>query len=299
MPKSGILLVDKPGGMTSHDLVNIARKTFHTKKIGHNGTLDPDAPGVMVLCVGQATRLNEYLTADDKRYRAVLSFGQETDTQDASGQVTRTCALPDMDEAAFTQILTRFIGVQEQQPPMYSAIKKNGKPLYQYAREGKDVADVPTRQIEIYDLQCLVYDGKTATMDIHCSKGTYIRTLCQDIARACGSCGHMSALRRTAAGTFRLEHCLSVEALRASDDPYALLLPMADALDLAKITLTQVSDKMALWNGKRIRLNGEKPPVSASEWVQAVYEGELLAIGQIKGNDFVPKKVFHDGGEAQ
>ena len=127
MPNSGVLLIDKPTEMTSHDLVNIARKVFQTKKIGHNGTLDPDATGVMVLCVGQATRLNEYLTADDKRYRATLRFGTETDTQDSSGNVVATCALPTQDEAGFRDVLTRFVGKQEQTPPLYSAIKKDGK----------------------------------------------------------------------------------------------------------------------------------------------------------------------------
>lgn len=205
MPNSGVLLIDKPTEMTSHDLVNIARKVFQTKKIGHNGTLDPDATGVMVLCVGQATRLNEYFTADDKRYRATLRFGTETDTQDSSGNVVATCALPTMDEAGFRDVLTRFVGKQEQTPPLYSAIKKDGKPLYRYAREGVAVDDIPKREIEIYALECLSYNNEEAVIDVHCSKGTYIRTLCQDIARACGSCGCMSALRRTAAGAFTLD----------------------------------------------------------------------------------------------
>ena len=149
MPNSGVLLIDKPTEMTSHDLVNIARKVFQTKKIGHNGTLDPDATGVMVLCVGQATRLNEYLTADDKRYRATLRFGTETDTQDSSGNVVATCALPTQDEAGFRDVLTRFVGKQEQTPPLYSAIKKDGKPLYRYAREGVAVDDIQARDRDL------------------------------------------------------------------------------------------------------------------------------------------------------
>ena len=202
MPNSGVLLIDKPTEMTSHDLVNIARKVFQTKKIGHNGTLDPDATGVMVLCVGQATRLNEYLTADDKRYRATLRFGTETDTQDSSGNVVATCALPTMDEAGFRDVLTRFVGKQEQTPPLYSAIKKDGKPLYRYAREGLAVDDIPKREIEIYALECLSYNDEEAVIDVHCSKGTYIRTLLEDIADALGQKGTMSALRRTCAGLY-------------------------------------------------------------------------------------------------
>lgn len=292
MPKSGILLVDKPSGMTSHDLVNIARKVFQTKKIGHNGTLDPDATGVMVLCVGQATRLNEYLTADDKYYRTVLSFGEETDTQDASGEVTFSCAKPQIDEHAFITVLSKFIGVQEQQPPMYSAIKKNGRPLYQYAREGIEVTDIPKRQIEIYDLQCVHFDSDSATIDVHCSKGTYIRTLCQDIARACGSCGHMAELKRTKAGSFSLAQCLTLDTLRNSTDPYSLLVPMSEALDLPKIVLNNPQDYADISNGKRIRLYQEISKMSDTTWVQAIMNEELIAIGRIVNREFIPKKVF-------
>ena len=288
MPESGILLVDKLAGMTSHDLVNIARKVFHTKKVGHNGTLDPDATGVMVLCIGQATRLNEYLTADDKVYRATLRFGSETDTQDASGAVTATCALPTLDEAGFREVLAGFLGEQEQTPPLYSAIKKDGKPLYKYAREGVAVAEIPKRRITIYALDYISYNGEEAVFDVHCSKGTYIRTLCQDIARACGSCGHMTALRRTAAGAFTLTQCLSVEALKESADPYALLLPMSEALDLPRLEVGDAA-REDLMNGRRIAAQG----LAADGWVQAVQNEALLAIGRIESGAFVPKKVFH------
>ena len=284
MPNSGVLLIDKPTEMTSHDLVNIARKVFQTKKIGHNGTLDPDATGVMVLCVGQATRLNEYLTADDKRYRATLRFG---------GNVVATCALPTMDEAGFRDVLTRFVGKQEQTPPLYSAIKKDGKPLYRYAREGLAVDDIPKREIEIYALECLSYNDEEAVIDVHCSKGTYIRTLCQDIARACGSCGCMSALRRTAAGAFTLDACLSVEALRESADPYALLLPMSEALTLPQLAITSAAQRDDLMNGRRVRVAPDASCNAAEGWVQAVQDGELLAIGHIEAGAFIPKKVFH------
>ena len=293
MPNSGVLLIDKPTEMTSHDLVNIARKVFQTKKIGHNGTLDPDATGVMVLCVGQATRLNEYLTADDKRYRATLRFGTETDTQDSSGNVVATCALPTQDEAGFRDVLTRFVGKQEQTPPLYSAIKKDGKPLYRYAREGLAVDDIPNREIEIYALECLSYNGEEAVIDVHCSKGTYIRTLCQDIARACGSCGCMSALRRTAAGAFTLDACLSVEALRESTDPYALLLPMSEALTLPQLAITSAAERDDLMNGRRVRVAPDASCNATEGWVQAVQDGELLAIGHIEAGAFIPKKVFH------
>lgn len=292
MPNSGILLIDKPSDMTSHDLVNITRKVFNTKKVGHNGTLDPDATGVMVLCIGQATRLNEYLVADNKVYQATLTFGNETDTQDISGKIIATCDLPELTESEFKNILKGYIGVQEQTPPMYSAIKKNGKPLYQYAREGKKIDEIPKRKIEIFDIQCLSYDGNVATFIVHCSKGTYIRTLCQDIARDCGSCGCMSKLRRIQVGNFSLEQCVNVDDLRASDDPYALLMPMSEALDFPQVHIMQEDLKMDLQNGKRIPLSRCQVDDFDSNWYQAVMDEELLAVGRIENDDFVPKKVF-------
>lgn len=292
MPNSGILLIDKPSDMTSHDLVNIARKVFNTKKVGHNGTLDPDATGVMVLCIGQATRLNEYLVADNKVYQATLTFGNETDTQDISGKIIATCDFPELTESEFKNILKGYIGVQEQTPPMYSAIKKNGKPLYQYAREGKKIDEIPKRKIEIFDIQCLSYDGNVATFIVHCSKGTYIRTLCQDIARECGSCGCMSRLRRIQVGNFSLEQCVNVDDLRASDDPYALLMPMSEALDFPQVHIMQEDLKMDLQNGKRIPLSRCQVDDFDSNWYQAVMNEELLAVGRIENDDFVPKKVF-------
>lgn len=293
MPSSGILLVDKPRQMTSHDLVNICRRVFHTKKVGHTGTLDPDATGVMIICVGQATRLNEYLTTDDKHYRATLRFGQETDTQDITGDVTVQCPLPVIGEAEFCDLLQKYIGKQMQTPPVYSAIKKDGKPLYQYAREGLEVPEIPAREIEIYDLNCVSYLQQEAVVDVYCSKGTYIRTLCQDIARASGSCGCMSALVRTAVGKVSLKQCVSVETLKKSTDPYALLLPMHEVLDFPLFKVENETQRQDLMNGKRIQLPQGAMLENTDEWVQAIFDNALLAVGSVEKNCFVPKKVFH------
>lgn len=294
MPNSGILLVDKPTDMTSHDLVNIARKVFHTKKVGHNGTLDPDATGVMVLCINQATRLNEYLVADDKFYRATIRFGQETNTQDISGEVTRECEKPLADIDGFKEVLKSFIGVQEQTPPMYSAIKKDGKPLYKYAREGIDIGEIPKRQIEIFSIECIAYSCDEAIIDVHCSKGTYIRTLCQDVARALESCGCMAALRRTKAGAFDIAQCHSVEELKAADFPYELLVPMVQAVPFQKSVISTEAVFKDLMNGKKIPFNGECDAIPEEGQVcQAVYQNELVAIGRYENKMFVPKKVFH------
>ncbi|MDO4281721.1 MAG: tRNA pseudouridine(55) synthase TruB [Peptococcaceae bacterium] len=290
MPNSGILLVDKPMDMTSHDLVNIARKVFHTKKIGHTGTLDPDATGVMVLCINQATRLNEYLTADDKRYQVTIKFGEETDTQDISGTVVKTASLPTLDRQAFEAMLETFVGEQLQTPPLYSAIKKDGKPLYKYARAGIDVGELPQRAVTIYGIDCLAYDGKTAVINVHCSKGTYIRTLCQDIGRRAESAACMSALRRETVGDFSLENCLSVEALKASDHPYELLLPMNEVLDMPELIIPDQATLTKIFNGNQVGLQAEN--ACADEMIKATYEGQLIAVGKQVGDMFQPKKVF-------
>ena len=294
MPNSGILLVDKPTDMTSHDLVNIVRKVFHTKKVGHNGTLDPDATGVMVLCINQATRLNEYLVADEKFYRATIKFGQETDTQDISGEVTKKCEKPAVDIDGFKAVLASFIGVQDQTPPMYSAIKKDGKPLYKYAREGIDIGEIPKRQIEVLSIDCVSYTCDEAVIDVHCSKGTYIRTLCQDIARALGSCGCMAALRRMRVGAFEITSCHSVEAIKAAEFPYDLLLPMSQVVPFPKTVLSTELILKDLMTGKKIPFEGialSEP--KEGQLCQAIYQDELIAIGCYEDKMFVPKKVFH------
>ena len=295
MSNSGILLINKPKDMTSHDLVNITRRTFHTKKVGHNGTLDPDATGVMVLSVNHATRLNEYLVYDIKSYRAVIRFGQETDTQDISGEVVSNCDLPKLEKEEFESILGTFLGPQKQTPPMYSAIKKNGKPLYKYAREGIDIGEIPARDIEIFSLKCISYASNEATIDVCCSKGTYIRTLCQDIARKCGSCGCMSDLTRTKEGKFALEDCISIDELRNSESPYDLLTPSSDALAFPKIVIESDADIKDLFNGKAIKLSNYENTdlVIHDDFAQATYQGELVSVGRIDNGYFVPKKVFH------
>lgn len=176
----GILLVHKPVHMTSHDVVNRARKLLHTKKIGHCGTLDPDASGVLVLCVGKATKALQFLMSEEKEYIATLSLGSSTDTYDASGKVIEIKAFHGVDHV--DDILKSFIGKQQQYPPIYSAIKVNGKKLYEYARNNETV-DIKPRDIEIKEIELLSQQGHLITFRVKCSKGTYIRSLCVDIAK--------------------------------------------------------------------------------------------------------------------
>lgn len=210
----GILLVNKPSGMTSHDVVNKVRKILHTKKVGHCGTLDPDATGVLVLCIGKATKALQFLTSEEKEYIATLSLGEATDTYDSSGTVVETKTFEGVNDVEAT--LKSFLGPQKQMPPIYSAIKVNGKKLYEYARNHEEVKIEP-RDIVIQSIELLQQEKNTITFKVQCSKGTYIRSLCVDIAKKLGYPGHMSRLVRSQSGHFRLDDCVTLEEIENGD----------------------------------------------------------------------------------
>lgn len=210
----GILLVNKPSGMTSHDVVNKVRKILHTKKVGHCGTLDPDATGVLVLCIGKATKALQFLTSEEKEYIATLSLGEATDTYDSSGTVVETKTFEGVNDVEAT--LKSFLGPQKQMPPIYSAIKVNGKKLYEYARNHEEVKIEP-RDIVIQSIELLHQEKNTITFKVQCSKGTYIRSLCVDIAKKLGYPGHMSKLVRSQSGHFRLDDCVTLEEIENGD----------------------------------------------------------------------------------
>jgi len=214
----GILLVNKPSGMTSHDVVYQVRKMLHTKKIGHCGTLDPDATGVLVLCVGKATKALQFLMSEEKEYIATLSLGKATDTYDASGHVLEEKDFQGVSNVK--AVLDSFIGCQKQMPPLYSAIKVNGKKLYEYARNHEEV-EVQPRDIEIKEIELIEEADSLLTFRVLCSKGTYIRSLCVDIAKKLGYPGHMSQLIRTQSGHFRIEDCFSLDEI--AEGKYRLL----------------------------------------------------------------------------
>lgn len=207
---NGIVNINKPKGFTSHDVVAKLRGILHTKKIGHTGTLDPDATGVLPICVGRATKVADMLTATNKEYVAEVTLGAETDTQDASGQVINSAEVV-VTKEEILEALPKFLGEIYQIPPMYSAIKQNGKKLYELAREGKEVEREP-RRIEINEIEVLAFDlaNNRFTMRVACSKGTYIRTLCQDIGRELGCFGHMSELLRTKSGRFGIKEAYTL-----------------------------------------------------------------------------------------
>jgi len=209
----GLLVIDKPDGMTSFDVVARIKKWLHLKKVGHCGTLDPFATGVLLICVNQATRIVDQLSDQDKAYRFTILFGVETDTLDRTGQVTTTCEAPACSQEEIEGVLDRFRGSYLQEVPRYSAVKVQGRRLYALSRSGIDVETLPSREVHIRSLKLLDLRWPQATIEACCSKGTYIRQLAADIGRTLGCGGHVSELRRLTSGHFRVEQAISIEEL--------------------------------------------------------------------------------------
>ncbi|CAM3748582.1 tRNA pseudouridine(55) synthase TruB [Alkalicoccus chagannorensis] len=231
----GIVPLWKPRGMTSFDAVQQVRRIYQTKKAGHTGTLDPDVEGVLLVCLNRATKLVEYLTGEDKVYEGEVTFGTATDTEDSSGTVTAHGPVPELTNADADHLLASFTGSLMQTPPMYSAVKINGKKLYEYAREGR-VIDRPAREVFIHELSRqgdVTYHDTSASFRfrVRCSKGTFIRTLCVQFGHALSTEAHMSDLIRTRSGSMDANACVGLETLRQHDDPEQLLLPMEQAVD--------------------------------------------------------------------
>ena len=223
----GIVVVNKPKDWTSHDVVSKLRRIFAIKKIGHAGTLDPMATGVLIALVGKATKWSDQLLAQDKAYEAEISFGQLTDTGDAEGTVIDTADASQLTEAEVAAVLPQLTGSRQQMVPAYAAVKVGGKKLYELARAGKALQDRPTRDITIRQLTLLSFDPTPpyprARISVVCSKGTYIRVLAEEIAAKLGTVAHLSALVRTASGAYTLDESVTLEALQAAKDPTAYL----------------------------------------------------------------------------
>ncbi len=210
---TGIVVIDKPSGASSNQVLQQVKRLFNAKKAGHTGALDPLATGVLPICLGEATKVSAYLLESDKRYEVTCQLGIETDTGDSEGQIISQSSVPELDTATLTTTLDRFTGPQRQVPPMYSALKFQGQPLYKLARQGIDV-DRKARNITIYDIQLLDLNKETFRLSVSCSKGTYIRTLIEDIGRALGCGGHVTALRRTQAAMYKIEQAHTLEVLQ-------------------------------------------------------------------------------------
>ncbi|MBR0160633.1 MAG: tRNA pseudouridine(55) synthase TruB [Oscillospiraceae bacterium] len=287
---NGILLVDKPAEWTSNDVVQKLRGILHERRIGHAGTLDPMATGLLTVFVGRATRAVEFAEADAKRYRAGLRLGLSTDTQDTSGTVLHSVP-QQVKEAELSSALLSFQGTIQQVPPMYSAVKVNGERLYRLARKGETVERAP-RTVTVDRIRICGRDGEDWMLDVSCSKGTYIRTLCHDIGETLGCGGCMSSLRRLEAGLFKVENALTLEQIQEAASAGAveqLLLP-ADSLFLDRRALVlNAGDEKRVRNGGPFRSGEPDGPVrlySAS--------GEFLAIAEITRGECRPIKSFFE-----
>ena len=284
---NGIVIIDKPEGWTSQDVTARLRRVFNTRRIGHGGTLDPMATGVLPVFVGRGTRAVEFFEHAEKTYEAVLQLGIATDTEDISGEVLEQKPVS-VTEAELEAVLQQFRGEIMQIPPMYSALKVNGQKLYDLARKGKEVERQP-RPITIHKLECLSFSGDKATLLVHCSKGTYIRTLCKDIGAALGCGGCMAALRRVTAGAYTTQEAVPLQTLLDAEDP-APYLRAVDSMftEYPKVILTPNQEK-------RCR-NGNSFSVSMNPGTYRAYgeNGEFLMLAKVEDGVMSTIKSFFE-----
>jgi tRNA pseudouridine55 synthase len=281
----GVLLLDKPIGWTSNDALQKAKGLLRAEKGGHTGTLDPLATGLLPLCFGAATKFSQVSLNADKAYRATLRLGQRTNTGDREGDVVEEHAV-DVDRGAVAAAVARFVGAIDQQPPMHSALKHQGRALYEYARDGIDI-ERPSRRITIHAIDIVEWQSPELVIDVRCSKGTYIRTLAEDIGRMLGCGAHLSALRRTGSGLLRLQDAITIEALAALPEPEreALLRPVDSLLagwpevrlpdDEAGRFLTGLRRRVTLADAPAVRVYGSHPQAFLGS--AHISGGELIA----------------------
>ena len=284
---NGIVIVDKPQGWTSQDVTARLRRVFNTRRIGHGGTLDPLATGVLPVFVGRGTRAVEFFEHAEKVYEATLRLGIATDTEDITGSILQKREVH-ISEADFLRVLPQFRGKIQQIPPMYSALKVNGQKLYDLARQGKEV-ERQSREIEIFELTCLEFSGETARLRIHCSKGTYIRTLCKDIGEALGCGGCMETLRRVQAGEYTEAASVPLAVLLEAETPENYLLPV-DSMFCKHPAVTLTAKQEA-----RCR-NGNAFSVTLADETYRVYgqNGEFLALCKVDGGVMSTVKSFFE-----
>lgn len=295
---SGILVVDKPVGMTSHDVVETIRRGTNIRRAGHTGTLDPRASGVLVVLVGPAVRLSEFVSAADKRYQAILRLGSTTDTFDAEGHFTRQESAPvEVTEAQFEEVLSRFIGEIEQTPPPFSAVKVHGRHAYDMARAGEEVSLEP-RKIQVHHLEVLEWALPEVVIDVHCSSGTYVRSLANDVGVALGCGAYLVGLRRTKSGRFSLRDAIPLRKLQeafTAGNWAQFLIPAAEALSewpAVELTPDQVEE---VKHGHRVKATLDAQPGLVRGVSMA---GELIAVMDLAqaedgSPEWQPKKVFY------
>ncbi len=294
---NGILLLDKPLGVTSNAALQQVKRLYRAAKAGHTGNLDPLATGLLPICFGEATKISSFLLDSDKRYVGTIKLGVITRTADAEGEVLETRPVGDYSEAQIREVLDRFTGQIEQVPPMHSAVKVNGTPLYKLAHKGLEIERKP-RTVTIHSIELLRHEGDELEIEIHCSKGTYVRTLAEEIGEALGCGGHLSALRRTASGPFTLDEAVTMEQIEAAAEEGnaaldALLLPIERALD--DWPAVNLTDNSAYYvqQGQPVLV----PQAPTSGWVRLHRpDGGFLGVGHILDDGRVaPKRLIKAG----
>ncbi len=281
--KSGVVILYKDGGMSSQSAVSRLKRLLGIQKAGHTGTLDPMATGVLPILVGRGVKASEYVTSEDKHYRATLLLGITTDTEDVTGEVLTECdAIPD--EATVRQAVRDMVGEREQVPPMYSAIKIGGKKLYELAREGKTV-EREARRITVYSIGCEKINEREYSLDVHCSKGTYIRTLCADIGAALGCGGVMKTLERTECAGYTLADAQTLAEIEEMEDRDGVILPTEDLFsNLRKIKLTPFFARLARC-GVEIYLKKAGIQANVGERVTLFDDNGFFALGEVREFD--------------
>lgn len=289
---SGVLVVDKPVGMTSHDVVQAVRRGTGIRRAGHTGTLDPRASGVLVILVGPAVRLSEYVSATDKRYQATIKLGSTTDTYDAEGNFTSQNQIEDISEEYFNSILQQFVGEIQQVPPPYSAVKVKGKKAYEMARQGEEV-ELEPRTINVYNLDILEWALPEAVIDVYCSSGTYVRSLTNDLGNALGTGAYLIGLRRTKSGRFTLRDAVPLRRLQEAFDEgdwYKYLIPAAEALADWPMIELDADQVEKVRHGHRISAEPDD-----SGWARGIsQQGDLVALLEVdeEKREWQPRKVF-------
>lgn len=284
----GLVLLNKPEGVTSNGVLQQVRRIYNAKKAGHTGALDPFATGLLPICFGEATKISGLLLGSDKRYLATLQLGTATDSGDKDGQVIEQMPVPDLSGDQIESVLHQFVGEQTQIPPMYSALKHQGRPLYEYARAGIEI-ERPARPIRIDQLSLVSYTANVIQFDVLCSKGTYVRTLGEDIAKALRTLGHLTGLHRTQTGSLSGDQMVTLAELEASPSdyllPYDLPLQHLNALNLT------ASEADKIQHGGKLAIARPK-----TDWVR-LYDAEQQFIGigewQAEKQLLKPKRLFN------
>lgn len=275
----GVLIINKPKGFTSHDVVNILRKALNTKKIGHTGTLDPNATGVLPILIGKATKISKYLIEHNKTYIATISLGEKTDTGDGQGNIIeKDLNFQNISCKQIGDVLKTFIGKQKQIPPIYSAIKINGKKAYEYARKGQTV-ELQPRDIEIYSIDLIKIENNEITFEVSCSKGTYIRTLCEDIAKKLGTIGYMKELTRTSVNEFKLENAVTIDEIKENS-----LIVKEKVINIE--TIFKDKPELELNDRKKeLFLNGVRLTFEKPNDIYRIYNNnEFIGLGTVQDN---------------